>query len=183
MQMSKKTKIMIFTFMLLILIGFIIFKPKDCYSAYVYPILAKIPQVGYLTTYNFPPEDYYTPIVSLPINQGEQIVKIKFKYKGRYDLWITNIHSNSPWNSGICVRGQIVHQNGELYFDFRNEDVKLYGYEHHGINKYFCDGFLTPKDVPLNTEVLLKVRFGGNIWKLLSNNPKAEFELIKRFDK
>ncbi len=181
MQMSKTIKIVGLLLLVLCIIGFTKFKPENCYSDYIFPVLMEIPFVGFVVNYNFLPEDYYTPLVKFPLDQGECIGTFKCKHKGRYQMRIKNIHESSSWESGVSVSGQIEFGDGKTGIVFYTPDsrkfVCYYGCDYH----YTC--FLVPEDVPLNTQVFIRVRFSGDVANLLKINPDAMFELAKGFDK
>ncbi len=181
MQVPEKTKIKIFIFALLLLICVIIFKQTDCYSNYVFPVLKKIPLVGLLTAYNFPPSDYYDSMVLLPIDQGEMLSTFRCKYEGRYQMRIKNVQFNSFRYSGVSVCGEIDSMDGNSFLRFNDANSELFicddGYNYHYTH------FFVPEEVPLNTPLRIKIHFSGEIDRLLKMNPNAMFELLKWSDK
>ncbi len=180
MQMSKRTTITVLATALFIT-GLVVFKPENCYSDYIFPVLKKIPLVGFLVAYNFPPKGYHSSMVLLPIDRSIGIGKFRCKYEGRYQMRIKNINSNSLWHSGVGISGQISYSNGDSCFTFSESDSQLLvcseGYNYH------YTPFFAPDDVPLNVDLVLKVQFSGEVKRLLEINPNAVFELYKYPDK
>ncbi len=181
MQMSKTIKIMSLLFLVFGLIGCMIFKPKNCYSDYIFPILMEIPFVNFIVNYNFLPADYYNPLVEFPLDQGDYIGTFICKYKGRYQMKIKNIKETSFRESGVSVSGHIEFDDGEPCFVFSKQDSRKFACK--GGYNYHYTHFFVPEDVPLNTKVQIKIQFSGDVINLLKINPNAMFELAKCFDK
>ncbi len=185
MQMSKTKKIKIISLLVLTLgVVFLVtvLKSKNCYSDHIFPILTEIPFVDFIVYYNFLPKDYYSPLVECSLDQGDVIGNFKCKYKGRYQMRIKNIKGCSSWEgSGVLASGQIQFGNGSSNFIFHSSGTRRFACK-EGFN-YQYTHFFVPKDVPLNTEVRIKITFSGDIENLLETNPDAVFELAKCFDK
>ncbi len=181
MQMSKKAVTIIVSMLVLLSTGWFVWKPENFYADYIFPKLKYFSIFGWLVAYNFRPADYHIPLALFPLSQKEISMTFSCKYEGRHCIQIRNIYSDQLRDSNVSVCGQIEDLDGKCYLYFKRDNEALGGYV--GNYNYCYEIFLAPEDIPLNKKMRLKVRFAGDVDKLLKHHPSATLAIVKSFDK
>ena len=145
----------------------------------------KIPIVGWLIEYNFPPVDFYRPLASVPLKSGVVNVSFACKYEGRYELNIAGIATNSLDCSGVRLHWEVVDasmrrlrgkEGGGSFVLASGRDTKT-------AFRYCYDIFFVPRDLPSSTELFATILCSGAVDDLLKQSPMARIEIVKCFDK
>ena len=188
MQMSKKKMRRLFeicgVLFLFVLILVVCVRKYDA----LFDGITRIPVLGWIVAYNFPPRDYYLPVVHCPLAAGNIKQTVVCKYSGRYDIHIVGVKSNSVEHCDVSIMaeaadglGKSIWRDGrsssELFKYFSSRDNCDEGY------RYFYLTFRVPEDVPCNAPFELSIRCEGAIDELLQCVPEARVEVVKVFDK
>ena len=182
MQKSKKI-ICIFIFSLLGIIALLVTYGQ---SKTMFEKVKKIPLIGCLYSYNFPPADYYVPLVRVPL-QGIDKIDAQCQYSGRYDIHIVNVKTNLLENANIAIKISFRNKNsGEVYWETEKDKPCLLAYtSKDGCEgfRYWYDAFVSPSDVPINIPMSIIIECCGDIENFLHCHPEAVIEVRKSFDK
>lgn len=174
----------ILTFFLSVVMLFAVVK---CRQRDLFECVKSIPLLGWLIAYNFPPSDYCTPVVRIPVDCGESKVNVVFPYTGRYDVHIVNIWSNVVANADVSIELVIgdKHNDRVVWRMLKDKPMLLVYESMDGVNgfRYWYDAFVVPKDIPVNIPLCMSIMCHGNVEGLLRNHPNAVIEVRKSFDK
>ena len=75
--------------------------------------MARIPILGWIVAYNFPPRDYYLPVAHFPLAAGKLKQTVICKYRGRYDIHIVGVKSNAVERSDVSIMAEAVDKSGK----------------------------------------------------------------------
>ena len=145
----------------------------------------KIPIVGWLIGYNFPPADFYHPLASVPLKSGSVSASFVCKYEGRYELNMVGIVTNSLDYSGVRLRWKVGDASGRRLREKESwgSFVLASGRKAKTEFRYCYDIFYVPVDLPSSTELTITVICSGAVDDLLKLFPSARIEITKCFDK
>lgn len=155
----------------------------------VFNIVKSIPCVGWIIEYNFPPQDYYVPIVDIPLSKGVSYAEFVCKYNGRYDIQIANITKDKFYKSGISLKVMVSKANKSNVIwsggDTNSTQFIYYPNENSEENefRYWYDAFRVPEKIPLNTKMRLTVICSGDVSAFLTEHKNAHIQVRKVFDK
>jgi len=150
--------------------------------------MARIPILGWIVAYNFPPKDYYLPVAHFPLAVGKFKQTVICKYGGRYDIHIVGVKSNAVERSEVSIMAEAIDKSGKAIWRNSRSSSELFKYfssrgnrdEEH---RYFYLTFSAPEDVPCNTPFELSICCNGAVGELLQHAPDAMVEVVKVFDK
>lgn len=151
----------------------------------VFQKLYRCPLIGIVITYNFPPEDYYVPRVSLPLQEGEMSAPLTCKYEGSYEVNIVNFktYNCEQFDMRICV--SISDGLGHLvYTNVQSKAETLTGYTRDGVwRPRLCYGiFECPEDVPTGRLLTVKIVGEDGVEAFVRKNPHAMIVVKKTFN-
>lgn len=153
----------------------------------VFDLLKSIPFAGGIIAYNFPPQDYYVPVVDMPLSKGECQVDFICKYKGRYDFQIANISKDKFYDSGISIKLTISKMDGNnVIWSGGKDNSEQFDYYPNGDKReyrYWYDAFMVPDEIPLKTKMRMTVICDGDVASFLGEHEDAHIQVIKVFDK
>ena len=153
----------------------------------VFDLLKSIPFVGGIIAYNFPPQDYYVPVVDMPLSKGECQVDFVCKYKGRHDFQIANISKDKFYDSGISIKLTISEMDGNnvIWSGGKDNSEQFAYYPNEGERgyRYWYDAFTAPDEIPLKTKMRLTVICDGDVASFIREHENAHIQVIKAFDK
>ena len=148
----------------------------------------KIPILGWIVAYNFPPRDYYLPVAHFPLAAGKLKQTVICKYRGRYDIHIVGVKSNAVERSDVSIMAEAVDKSGKsIWRNIRSSSALFKYFSSRGNReeeyRYFYLTFSAPEDVPCNTPFVLSICCNGAVSELLQHVPNATIEVVKVFDK
>lgn len=187
--MALKLRIVMFIGCLVVAIGCLPFM-CDCYPQ-IFRVLTKIPVVGGIVGYSFPPHDFYTPLAEIPLAEGVHVLTFRGKYEGRYEVQISpirgsTIESSLDEHNTVAMRVQAFNSNNELLFQQAHSSSRLWGGKWiDGMQVYhYCYGiFFAPEDFPLDECITMKIECTGDMQAILARNPSAKIQITKWTDK
>lgn len=155
-----------------------------CYDN-VFDTLKGIPFFGWFIAYNFPPPDYYVPRAKFPLSEYECSTNIVFRYRGRYDVQISNIHTNIPIMSNIILAARLTNDAGEEVWSASRGRPDFFAYydDTGGGYRLFFFALEVPTDVPAHKKLKLAISLSGGIKEFMEMYPHAEIAVRKVFDK
>ena len=186
--MSLKLGIVTLFCCLLVAIGGLSF--CDCYPQ-IFRWIIKIPVVGGIIGYSFPPHDFYTPLAEIPLAEGVHVLTFRGKYEGRYEVQISpimgsTIESSLDEHNTVAMCVQAFNSNNELLFQQDYASSRLWGGKWiDGMQVYhYCYGiFFAPEDFPLDECITMKIECTGDVQAILARNPSAKIQITKWTDK
>jgi hypothetical protein len=181
-------KRLIFFCCLLVAIGGLSF--CNCYPQ-MFRWIIKIPVVGGIVGYNFPPHDFDTPLAEIPLAEGVHVLTFRGTYEGRYEVQISpirgsTIESSLDEHNTVAMRVQAFNSNNELLFQQAHSSSRLWGGKWiDGMQVYhYCYGiFFAPKDFPLDECITMKIECTGDVQTILARNPSSKIQITKWTDK
>lgn len=171
------------------LIAIALFFGVSCYRHWdsVFQFLVKIPVVGWLMEYNFPPSDFYVPLISVPLKSGRSCSYFTCKYAGRYEMNIAGVDTNSLMHSGVDVHWQVYDKSGHKLRDCGGEGTfalaSAHGESENTTFRYCYDIFFAPDDLPTKTPMRASIICAGAVDDFVRRFPAARIEVVKCFDK
>ena len=188
MQMSKKEMRRLLEICGVLFLSVVIL--AGCVRRYdaLFDSMARIPILGWIVAYNFPPRDYYLPVAHFPLAAGKFKQTVICKYRGRYDIHIVGVKSNAVERSDVSIIAEAVDKSGKSIWGNSRSSSELFKYFSSRGNcdeeyRYFYLTFSAPEDVPYNTPFELSICCDGAVNKLLQYVPNAMVEVVKVFDK
>lgn len=188
MQMPKKEMRRLFGICGVLFLSAVIL--AACVRKYdaLFDCMARIPILGWIVAYNFPPSDYYLPIAHFPLAEGKFKQTVICKYRGRYDIHIVGVKSNAVERSDVSIMAEAVDESGKSIWRNSRSSSELFKYFSSRGNRdeeyrYFYLTFSAPEDVPCNTPFELSICCNGAVDELLQHVPNATVEVVKVFDK
>ena len=188
MQMSKKEIRHICeicgVLFLLVMISVVCVRKYDA----LFDSITRMPVLGWIVAYNFPPRDYYLPVVHCPLAAGKITQTAVCKYSGRYDIHIVGVKSNSVEHCDVSIMAEAADGLGKSIWRDSRSSSELLKYFSSCDNcdegyRYFYLTFRVPEDIPLNTPFELSIYCHGAVDGLLKHVPGAMVEVVKVFDK
>lgn len=151
-----------------------------------FKFLSQVPVIGLVIGYNFPPSDYRSPRIDVPLSKEHIDVRFSIKYKGRHEVDIVGCNVN-PWNQSMLGLKMTVRDvNGTaLYHSVISNEVALLSFDEHG-RQYmrFCYAVLdVPKDLHADAPLSFSFSCFGNYEAFRQSNPDARIVLRKVIDK
>lgn len=151
----------------------------------VFSFVYRCPVLGIIVTYIFPPEDYYVPLVSMPLQSGTMSSPCLCKYAGRYEVNVIGF-GGFDWESyEMRMKVTIIDENNQAcYFHEQSRSRTLVGYTKTG-EKYLrlCYGVVDcPKDIPLNRALTVKVEGLDGVPEFVRKNSRAKIIFRKDFN-
>lgn len=166
------------------LLAIALFLGVSCYMHWdsAFQFLVRIPAVGWLIEYNFPPSDFYEPLDKTSLQSGSIKLEFTCKYRGRYEIQIRGINSALFWESNVGMNIVIRNRDGCVLYNRNNNNARILGGADGDYN--YCYGiFNAPRDLPLGVKLIAEITCYGEVKELLRHFPDAEIVAIKAFDK
>ena len=151
----------------------------------LFDLIKSVPLLGLVVSYNFPPSDYYEPVLQFPVHAKEFKGIVSFKYEGRYDVQIANVNTPQLYHSGVSLKVQIYDKCSTLIWHSSVVDSRLFAYGPADYNgyRYVYGTLFVPKDVPAKEWCRVTVSCTGGLEEFLSSHPDAVVQIRKCFDK
>lgn len=151
----------------------------------LFVFIKSVPLLGLIVSYNFPPSDYYNPVLQFPVQERDFEGSVSFKYKGRYDVQIANVTTSQLYHSGVSLKVSIYDKDSALIWHSSVADSRLFAYGSADYNgyRYVYGTLFVPKDVPVKEGCRVSVSCAGEIEDFLSLHPDAVVQIMKCFDK
>ena len=151
-----------------------------------FKLLFQVPVIGLVVGYNFPPSDYRSPRMDVPLSKERADVRFSLKYKGRHEVDIVGCNVN-PWDQSMLGLKMTVRDASgtALYHSVISNEVALLSFDEHG-RQYmrFCYAVLdVPKDLPADAPLSFSFSCFGNYEAFRQSNPDARIVLRKVIDK
>ncbi len=158
--------------------GFLIFK-QATYCFYDISGQKQISQVCFGDA-SFFDENCRVPLLEFPLDLSECVGTFICKHMGDYRMTIKNVEIDSLWDSGVSISAQIESNNGQRKIIFYKPEIMKFNRK-DGSGSFYID-FSVPDMIPLNTELLVRVRVSGDVKKFFDINPKVIFRIEKHLD-
>lgn len=151
-----------------------------------FKLLSQVPVIGLVIGYNFPPSDYRSPRIDVPLSKERADVRFSIKYKGRHEVDIVGCNVN-PWNQSMLGLRMTVRDGSgtTLYHSVISNEVALLSFDEHG-ERYmrFCYAVLdVPNDLPVDASLSFSFSCFGDYEAFRRSNPNARIVLRKVIDK
>lgn len=151
----------------------------------LFDFIKSVPLVGLVVSYNFPPHDYYDPVLEFPIQEKDFEGVVSFKYKGRYDVQVANVSTPQLYHSGVSLEVVIYDKDSTPIWHSSASDSKLFAYGSADCSgyRYVYGSLSVPEDVPAKECFRVSISCAGRIEEFLSLHPNAVVQIRKCFDK
>ena len=153
----------------------------------LFKLLVKIPIVGWLIAYNFPPSDYYQPLAASELRAESFDLNFACKYEGRHEIQIIGIYDLSFRESNVGMYVCVKNKQGDVILRQGANNAKISGGGRvdNGVREYnYCYAvFEVPSDVPCGQNMTAKIKCFGNLGVLTNAFPSARVVVRKVFDK
>ena len=151
----------------------------------VFNVVVRIPIVGWIVEYNFPPSDFYVPLTSIPVCFGSHTLPFMCKYAGRYEIDIIGVDADEMERSGVEMNWHVEDVKGQRLRDGSGGGsfALASGHDMRSEYRYCYDIFFVPSDLPIKTPLRMSVECAGAIDKFVRRFPQAKIVIVKSFDK
>lgn len=148
-----------------------------------FELIKAIPLVGWTIEYVAVPDDYNSPLISVPVYELPVSREFTCKYSGRHLVCIRNIEDRKLENSGVGLQVKVRDKNGKLMFCKEVCDVPIFSRgDGRGYNFHYCY-FEVPGDLPKSRTLHMEITSYGNTNAFLKCYPTSKVEVLKMVDK
>ena len=148
----------------------------------VFRVVVRIPLVGWIVEYNFPPSDFYRPLDRTLVKSGKSKLVFICKYRGRHEIRIQGVTSPLFREMNVGMAVVVKDKAGRILYKNIKPSSRILGGS-NGVYNYCYGVFDAPLRVPLGQQLTAEIECFGDTAELLREFPSAEIAVTKVFDK